>query len=97
MRVLALAIMAGFVVASSADARRLKFANEVHIEQAHGRVSADSTTSANTKPRGTPEGGVKNADSAAKGSPSIPTTCSQQNASSPACYSATQQARPVGR
>lgn len=97
MRLLALVIVAGMVVASSADARRLRYANEVHIEQAHGRVPADATTSVNTKPKGTPEGGVTNANSAAKGSPSIPTTCSQQNASSPACYSATQQARPVGK
>jgi hypothetical protein len=97
MRVVALAIMAGLVVTSSADARRLRFANEVHIQQAQGRVPADSTTVDNTRPRGTPEGGMKNGDSAAKGSPSTPVTCNQQNASSPACYSATIQARPVGR
>jgi hypothetical protein len=81
---------------SDADARARR-ASEVHVDQAHGRVPATATPAAsNTAPKATPEGATINNDAAA-GSPSTPVTCNQQNASSPACYSATQTVRPIGR
>lgn len=68
---------------------------EVHVEQAHGSVT-DGAAIVDKTGRSTPENGGQPA-TPATGSPNIPATCDQQNASSPACYSATQQARPVGR
>lgn len=80
-------------------------ASEVHVNQAHGRLPPGAAAIGTSKPEkksrdmkapkaltGAPEG-----TSTATGSPTTPTTCNQQNASSPACYSATQQARPVSR
>jgi hypothetical protein len=99
MRSFAFAISIGCVsaLAVSADARKSRFASEVHVEQARGRVSSGIKPLGSMKPAsGTPEGAA-GANGAAKGSPTIPTTCNQQNASSPACYSATQQARPTGK
>jgi hypothetical protein len=69
---------------------------EVHVEQARGSVTDGTAMIDDKASRGTPESGSPPA-TPATGSPSIPATCNQQNASSPACYSATQQARPVGR
>jgi hypothetical protein len=75
---------------------RLRMASEVRVEQAHGVMPAGSKPIEGGKSStATPEGGVTN--SAAAGSPNIPATCDQQNASSTACYSATQQTRPVTR
>jgi hypothetical protein len=76
---------------------RARHASEVHIDQARGRVPATATPAASdTAPKTAPEGATIN-NGAAAGSPSTPVTCNQQNASSPACYSATQSARPAGR
>ena len=81
----------------SGSARDRKLSSEVRVEQAHGRMPAGAKTLDEGKPpKGTPEGG-DNAGAAAKAGPTAPVTCNQQNASSPACYSATQQARPVTR
>jgi hypothetical protein len=91
-------LLAAYPFATPADARKnARLSSEVHIQQAQGRMPAAPRTSDDSKLlKGIPEGTTNPAD-AAKGSPSIPATCTQQNASSPACYSATQQARPVAK
>ena len=67
-------------------------ASEVWVQQARGRISGGATVAEENKPaNAAPEGSSTNA--AASGSPSNPATCNQQNASSPACYSATQQTK----
>jgi hypothetical protein len=63
-------------------------ASEVHIQQAHGRVRRTDGPTIIQPP---PEGGVVSSQGPAQG---VPVTCNQQNASSPACYTATQQAHP---
>ncbi len=68
-------------------------ASEVYIEQAHGKVAPGSTVM--SKP--TPETAAQPSQPA-PASPSVtaPETCNAQNAaSSQACYTATQQARPA--
>jgi len=76
---------------------RLRVASEARIEQAQGNMPANAKAIGLEKPkRGAPEGGVTTGN-VTSGSPSTPVTCNQQNASSPACYSATQQARPAGK
>ena len=67
-------------------------ASEVYIEQAHGR--AQPSSSVMTKPP--PESTAQASQPAA--APTAPDTCNAQNAaSSQACYTATQQARPASR
>jgi hypothetical protein len=88
-------LLALIPAAAADDPRLLKMASEVHIEQSHGSMPADTSEGGKVK-RAAPEGGSSSGN-AASGSPSTPVTCNQQNASSPACYSATQQARPVTR
>ena len=82
-----------------ADARERKrgSSSEARVEQARGTLPpGGKTIDAGSKGlRGAPEGGTGSA--AIKTGPTAPVTCNQQNASSPACYSATQQARPVTR
>jgi hypothetical protein len=81
----------------SADARdRRQSSPEVRVEQARGTLppSAKTIDSGAKSLKGTPEGGATTGTSAGS---SAPVTCNQQNASSQACYSATQQARPVTR
>jgi hypothetical protein len=69
-------------------------ASEVYIQQARGRVTPGATIQ--TKP--TPETTTSTATSVAPAAaPTAPETCNAQNASSQACYTATQQARPAGR
>ena len=86
--------LSGQVRAQSAPATRMA-ASEVYIEQSHGQVSPGATIL--TKPP--PE--VSTTTTTTTASPSItptaPETCNAQNASSQACYTATQQARPAGR
>jgi hypothetical protein len=65
-------------------------ASDVWVKQAHGRISGDTPVAEENKPKTAPEGG---STAAAAGSPTNPATCNQQNAASPACYSATQQTR----
>jgi len=89
-------LFAGFAVQSelgTADARQRRHASETRVEQAHGNMPVGSKTIDGGGPvRGVPEGG--SGAGALKTGPTAPITCNQQNASSPACYSATQQARP---
>jgi hypothetical protein len=81
-----------------------RLASEVQIQQSHGNLppSAGGEARGRLKYKQTPENGsnpsgAANPSGTASGSPTTPATCNQQNASSPACYSATQQARPVTR
>jgi hypothetical protein len=64
--------------------------SEVWVRQARGHISGGTPVIDENKPKTAPEG---SSAAAAAGSPSNPATCNQQNASSPACYSATQQSR----
>jgi hypothetical protein len=68
-------------------------ASEVYIQQARGRVAPGATIQ--TKP--TPETTTATTTVAPAAASTAPVTCNAQNASSQACYTATQQARPVGR
>ena len=66
-------------------------ASEIWVQKSRGRISGYATVAEENNPAKTaPEGA---ATTAAAGSPTTPATCNQQNASSPACYSATQQTR----
>ena len=65
-------------------------ASEVYIEQSRGHVSPGASIL--TKPP--PESTTAVSPSI---TPTAPETCNAQNASSQACHTATQQARPVGR
>ena len=65
-------------------------ASEVWVKQSSGRISGGTPVTDESKPKAAPEG---SSTAAAAGSPTNPATCNQQNASSPACYSATQQAK----
>jgi hypothetical protein len=75
--------------AQSAFAVRMA-ASEVYIEQSHGQVSPGASIL--TKPP--PEVTTATRPSI---TPTAPETCNAQNASSQACYTATQQARPGSR
>jgi hypothetical protein len=64
-------------------------ASEVWVHQAHGLISGGTPVAEQNKAvKPAPEG-----TATATGSPTTPVTCNQQNASSPACYSATQQTK----
>jgi hypothetical protein len=65
-------------------------ASEVYIEQSRGHVAPGASIV--TKPP--PESTTAISPSVA---PTAPETCNAQNASSQACHTATQQARPAGR
>jgi hypothetical protein len=100
-RFLVIGFVAASLVAPSSPAssrerhrHRAIHSGEVHVQQEHG-VIPDGTALVDKVAKGTPESGNQPAATPATGSPNIPATCSQQNASSPACYSATQQARPT--
>ena len=67
-------------------------ASEVWVKQSSGRISGGTPVTDEYKPKAAPEGS-STAAAAATGSPTNPATCNQQNASSPACYSATQQTK----
>ena len=78
--------MIGLIISMSAAE-----ASEVWVQQARGRISGGTTVTEENKPANSaPEG---TAATAGAGSPATPATCSQANASSPACYSATQQTK----
>ena len=100
LAVCVLAALGAWSQLDSADARerrRSGSSSEARVEQAHGNLPPGAKTiDAGSKGlKGAPEGGTGSA--AIKAGPTAPVTCNQQNASSPACYSATQQARPVAR
>jgi len=65
--------------------------SEVYIQQARGRVAPGANIP--TKPP--PETTMSVAPTPTP--PTAPATCNAQNASSQACYTATQQSRPGGR
>jgi len=67
--------------------------SEVYIRQARGRVTPGAIIQA--KP--TPETTSTTTTVAPAAAPTAPETCNAQNASSQACYTATQQVRPAGR
>jgi hypothetical protein len=96
-----LAALGAWSQLDSADARERRRGGsnpEARVEQARGTLPPGSRTiDAGRKEvlRGTPDGGT--GSDAIKTVPTAPVTCNQQNASSPACYSATQQARPPTR
>ena len=70
--------------------------SETRINQARGTLPASAKQIELSKPRkGAPEAARSNGEGSI--APTAPVTCNQQNASSPACYSATQQARPIAR
>jgi hypothetical protein len=65
-------------------------ASEVWVQQSRGQISSSPIVAEENKPaKAAPEG----AATTAAGSPTTPVTCNQANASSPACYSATQQTK----
>jgi hypothetical protein len=85
-KVAACGAIAGLIISISAAQ-----ASEVWVQQARGRISGGAAVADENKPaKASPEG---SAAAAASGSPTTPATCNQQNASSPACYSATQQTK----
>jgi hypothetical protein len=65
--------------------------SDVYIEQSHGQVSPGVKVPAKPVPEATGGVAIQNTG------PTAPTTCNAQNASSQACYTATQQARPASR
>jgi hypothetical protein len=80
------------VDASSFGTERPLAISDVYIEQAHGRVSQKDTFDAKVLVKPTPEA-IGNSNTGEQ----VPDTCNSQNASSQACYTATQQARPATR
>lgn len=83
-------------LAQAEDGRRSGRGSEIRVNQARGQLSPESSqTGLERATKGTPEGGQTGA--VAGSGPTAPVTCNQQNASSPACYSSTQQARPITR
>ena len=91
-----MACLIAAILLASGNARHdvgpLWLASDVWVEQARGNILTGAPPPEDGKSvKAAPEG---SSSSAANGGPAIPTTCNQQNASSPACYSATQQARP---
>jgi len=70
--------------------------SEVYIQQSHGRVARGSSTETKPLPELTTQPSQQPA--AAPTTSTAPDTCNAQNAaSSQACYTATQQARPASR
>jgi hypothetical protein len=84
-------VFSDHATAQTASPATLLAVSDVYIQQSHGRVSAATKTQ--SKP--TPE--LTGANAAAATGPTAPITCNAQNASSQACYTATQQARPGTR
>jgi hypothetical protein len=88
--------MASAAVSGHAQSQSTPFvrmaASEVYIEQSRGHVTPGSSILTKPPPEITSTTTVS--PSAA---PTAPDTCNAQNASSQACYTATQQSRPAGR
>jgi hypothetical protein len=71
--------------------QRMLIVDEIYIEQEKGRISA---TAKSAEPAGNIVKAVPEGPAAvAPPGPTNPTTCDPKNASSPACYTATQQGR----
>ena len=79
--------------ASSFGVERPQTISDVYIEQAHGRIQGKDKSDAKVSVKPTPEAAIGSSNAGQ----SVPVTCNSQNASSPACYTATQQARPATR
>jgi hypothetical protein len=77
-------------IAQSASSATPPAVSDVYIQQSHGRVAPG------TKIQSKPPPELTGASTPATG-PTAPVTCNAQNASSQACYTATQQARPGTR
>ena len=82
------AMIIGMMISTSISTAQ---ASEVWVKQSTGRISGGTPVTDESKPKAAPEG--SSTANASGGSPTNPATCNQQNASSPACYSATQQTR----
>jgi hypothetical protein len=67
--------------------------SDVYIEQAHGRIREKDKSDAKVPVKPTPEAAIGSSNAGQV----VPDTCNSQNASSQACYTATQQARPGTR
>jgi hypothetical protein len=80
--------------AAHRDRWTVSVASEVHIDQAHGRISAPAKKSPSPTPLliPPPEGRAIVATPQ-----NAPIRCDAQNASTPACHAATQQGRPATR
>src|SRR5689334_8035165 len=98
LTIVVLAAFGALTQSDFADARERRRSggnSEARVEQAQGNLPPGANIDVGRKElRNAPEAG---AGSAIKTGPTAPATCNQQNASSPACYSATQQARPITR
>ncbi len=79
-------VMIGLTISMSAAQ-----ASEVWVRQAHGRTTGAAVAEENNPVKAAPEGGATAAPTNTAANPTNPATCNQSNASSPACYSATQQ------
>jgi hypothetical protein len=83
------AAMVGLIIAISTAQ-----ASEVWVGQANGRMPAGPAVAEQNKPAKTaPEGTATAATTNPATAATNPATCNQANASSPACYSATQQTK----
>ena len=82
--------MIGLIISISAAQ-----ASEVWVRQANGVIPAGGLLAAEEKKPGkpTPEGSATAAATNTAAGAVNPATCNQANASSPACYSATQQTK----
>ncbi len=65
--------------------------DEVNIQQEKGRITTIKTPLKIDSPAKTPSDAMTMAPAGS----SSPTTCDPKNASSPSCYTATQQSRPI--
>jgi hypothetical protein len=77
-------------IAQSASSPAPLAASDVYIQQSHGRVAPGTKIQSKPPPE-------KTGASIPSTGPTAPITCNAQNASSQACYTATQQARPGAR
>lgn len=82
--------------AHAGDRHRPSLGSEIRVNQAHGQLNPNSSQIGLEKTKRRALGGDQAGAVTGNGS-TAPVTCNQQNASSPACYSSTQQARPVTR
>jgi hypothetical protein len=78
-------------VSDHAMAQSEAASSDVYIQQSHGHVAPGTSV------QGKPIPELTGAGAPATTGPTAPVTCNAQNASSQACYTATQQARPGTR
>ncbi len=85
--------LASPVGAASFGTERPQAISDVYIEQAHGRIRVKDKSDDKASVKPVPEA----ATGSSNAGQTVPATCNSQNASSQACYTATQQARPATR